>query len=125
MPVPQFLEIPIQYLAGAATGYLTLCILLVSLHVAPLPRVVTGEEVREIAGFEAERSQFFGLGPDRQWLAFNQWLSQHALNRGNAERLFDGPIYSSAGESGIWPSFPIRYADRRERITRSRMGFEP
>lgn len=125
MPIPQLLEPPIRWTAGIATGYVTLAVLLTSLHVAPLPRVVTKDEVLEIAGFQAEREPFFGLGPDRQWLRFNHWMSQHALNRGDSRRLFDGPIYRSGGESGRWPSFPIRYADRRERLTRSRRGLEP
>lgn len=125
IPVPRLFEIPLAYLAGAGAGYLTICVLLVALHVAPLPRIVTGEEVIETLGFEAEKPQFFGTGPDRQWLHLNLWLSQQALNRGGAERLFDGPVYHAGGARGIWPSLPIRYADRRERITRARMGLEP
>lgn len=125
IPLPQLFDVPLRYLAGAATGYLTICVLLVSLHVAPLPRIVTGEEVIETLGFEAEKPQFFGLGPDRQWLGLNMWLSEQALNRGGAGRLFDGPIYHAARERGLWPSLPIRYADRRERMTRARMGLEP
>lgn len=125
MPIPQFAEWPVRWLAGVATGYLTFAILLTALHVAPLPRVVTADNVLEVAGFEAEGQQFFGLAPDRQWLRFNHWMSQHALNRGDSYRLFDGPIYRSGGEEGRWPSFPLRYADRRERLTRSRMGLGP
>jgi hypothetical protein len=125
IPIPQLFDVALRYLAGAATGYLMICVLLVAVHVAPLPRIVTGDEVIEIAGFEAERPQFFGLGPDRQWLRLNLWLSQQALNRDGAERLFDGPIYQASGDRGLWPSLPIRYADRRERMTRARMGLEP
>ena len=125
MPLPQLAEWPIRWLAGISAGYLTLAVLITSLHVAPLPRVVTKEDVLEVAGFQAEREQFFGLAPDRQWLEFNHWLSRNALNRGDMNRLFDGPIYRSGGKIGRWPSFPIRYADRRERLTRSRMVSEP
>ncbi len=122
IPIPRPAEMVLRWLAGALAGYLTVAILLTAVHVAPLPRLVTGQEVIEIGGFEAERPQFFGLGPARQWLSFNQWISQHALNRGNSRRLFDGPIYSSGGDTGIWPSFPIRYAARREAVTRARLG---
>jgi hypothetical protein len=125
IPIPNSAEIPLKYLGGLATGYVTVCLVLVAFHVAPLPRIVTGEEVIEFAGFEAERSHVFGLAPGRAWLGFNQWVSQHALNRGDSKRWFDGPMYHSAGELGTWPSLPIRYADRRERMTRSRMGLEP
>jgi hypothetical protein len=125
VPIPRLVDLPLRYLAGVATGYVTLCVLLVSLHVAPLPRIVTAEQVVEVAGFEPEKPQFFGLGPDRQWLKFNLWLSQEALSQGDGERLFDGPIYHVGGDRGVWPSLPIRYADRRERMTRSRMGLEP
>ena len=52
---------------------------------------------------------------------FNQWLSLHGLNRGNGDRLFDGPIFHSGGDVGRWPSFPLRYAARREMLTRSRL----
>jgi hypothetical protein len=125
MPIPQLAEFPLRWLAAIATASVTLGVLLTSLHIAPLPRVVTKDEILEVAGFQPEREQFFGLAPDRQWLEFNQWLSQQALNRGDSSRLFDGPIYRSGGQSGRWPSFPIRYADRRERLTRSRLGLDP
>ncbi len=122
MPLPQLAEWPLRWLAGTAAAYAALAILMTSLHVAPLPRLVSAEGVHEVVGFEPEREQFFGLAPDRQWLALNHWLSQHALNRGDARRLFDGPIYQSGGQTARWPSFPIRYADRRERLTRSRIA---
>lgn len=120
MPLPWLLEQLIRWTAGIATGYLTMAILLTAWHTAPLPRSVSGSEVVEPLGFQAEREMVFGLAPDRQWLAVNQWLSQHGLNRGSQDRIFDGPIYHSGGDRGLWPSFPLRYADRRERMTRSR-----
>ncbi len=123
IPIPRPAEIGIRWLAGGVAGYLTVAILLTAVHVAPLPRLVTGQEVIEVPGFEAERPQFFGLGPARQWLSFNQWVSQNALNRGDSRRLFDGPIYYSGGDTGRWPSFPIRYAARREAVTRARLGW--
>ncbi|MCA9069226.1 MAG: CvpA family protein [Planctomycetaceae bacterium] len=120
MPLPWLFETVIRWTAGVATGYLMMAFLLTAWHTAPLPRNVSGTEVTEPLGFEPERKMVFGLAPDRQWLAFNQWLSEHALNRGSQNRIFDGPIYHLAGDRGFWPSFPLRYADRRERMTQSR-----
>jgi hypothetical protein len=125
IPIPQIVELPLRWIAGVLTGYLTLAILLTALHVAPLPRLVTKDKVHEALGFQAERAMFFGQAPDRQWLRFNQWISLHALNRGDSWRLFDGPVYHAGGEHGRWPSFPLRYADRRDRLTRSRMSNSP
>ncbi len=59
MPIPQPMEISVRWLAGVATGYLTLAVLLTSLHVAPLPRVVTQTEVLEFGGFRADAPEFF------------------------------------------------------------------
>lgn len=95
---------------AAATGYLTAAILLTSMHTAPLPR--------EFMGFRAERANLFNLlAPDRQWLGFTQHVSEKALFNG---RLFDGPRFRMPGmmEDGYWPSFPIRYAQRRDLYAR-------
>lgn len=119
--IPKFLEFPVRWSAAVLTGYLTMAILLTSLHVAPLPRIVAADEVWEPAGFRAEGNHFFGTAPDRRWLGFNYWISQHSLSRGEPHRVFDGPVYHSGRDSGRWPSLPIRYADRREKITRQRM----
>jgi hypothetical protein len=87
-----------------ATGYLTMAILLTALHTAPLPR--------EFWGFKPEARNFFDLSaPDRQWLGFNQWVSEHVLWNG---RIFDGPLAEvEATSNRVWPSFPIRYATKR------------
>lgn len=94
---------------GALTGYVTMALLLTSLHTAPLPR--------EFLGFKPERGNLLGLAPDRQWLGFNQYVSEKAFNRGANGPIFDGPKFSAyaGGEMKVWPSFPIRYASRRER----------
>ncbi len=109
---------------GAVTGYLTMAILLTALHTAPLPR--------EFFGFKPERNNFFGSAPDRQWLGFTQYVSEKPLSRailkdkfGNEEVIithsFDGR-YEKIGDptkpfpNKFWPSFPIRYAMRRERL---------
>lgn len=128
-----------RWLVGAGTGYLIMAFLLTALHTAPLPR--------EFMGFEPERNNFFGSAPDRQWLGFTQYVSEKPLARSilqnSANRdtksaymphIFDGryevvgnPMkpYSARDVSGrevpqvIWPSFPIRYAMRRDRIARN------
>jgi hypothetical protein len=109
-----------RYVFGAITGYLTMAILLTALHTAPLPR--------EFLGFRAERNNFFGGAPDRQWLGFVQYVSQYPLSKAKFKdgdkiivHAFDGK-YEKIGDptkpylNDIWPSFPIRYAMRRERI---------
>lgn len=112
----------VRWICGLATGYVTMAILLTSLHTAPLPR--------EFLGFTPERTNFFSMAPDRQWLGFTQYVSEKTLPNGN---IFDGPTYqagngkyeypedfkaapyfSEQGRLPIWPSFPIRYASRRD-----------
>ncbi len=91
------------------TGYITMAFLLTALHTAPLPR--------EFAGFRPERANFFGLAPDRQWLGFMQYMSERVCSS-NPPRIFDGPqivLGEPAWPNNVWPSFPIRYATRRER----------
>ena len=95
---------------GLLTGYITMAFLLTALHTAALDR--------EFIGFKAERANFFGLSPDRQWLGFTQWTTERVFCKSPA-RIFDGPVIV-LGEPGavpnnVWPSFPIRYATRRER----------
>lgn len=118
---------------GVITGYLTVAFLLTSLHTAPLPR--------EFLGFKPENNNFFGSAPDRQWLGFVQYVSEHPLSVQRIQKIggqdvvvsqaFDGRFeivgdptkpYSTRDSSGkdapqvIWPSFPIRYAMRRARF---------
>ena len=95
---------------GLLTGYVTMAFLLTALHTAALDR--------EFIGFKAERANFFGVSPDRQWLGFTQWTTERVFCKSPA-RIFDGPVIE-LGEPGavpnkVWPSFPIRYATRRER----------
>lgn len=95
---------------GLLTGYVTMAFLLTALHTAALDR--------EFIGFKAERANFFGIAPDRQWLGFTQWTTERVFCKSPA-RIFDGPVIV-LGEPGavpnnVWPSFPIRYATRREK----------
>lgn len=109
---------------GLATGYVTMAILLTALHTAPVPR--------EFYGFTPERNNFLGVAaPDRQWLAFTQYVTEHAFARYDLSLVsgaplktphgFDAPYHVLEPATGvatntIWPSFPIRYAMRREQF---------
>lgn len=95
---------------GVLTGYATMAILLTALHTAPLPR--------EFMGFRPERNNLLGLAaPDRQWLGFTQHVSEKVFTNG---RIFDGPQFTVGRVANrVWPSFPIRYASRREALEKS------
>lgn len=98
---------------GLATGYLTMAIMLTALHVSPLPR--------EFMGFTPEGHNFLGFAaPDRQWLAFTQYVSEKSLKVGSP-RIFDGAEFparpTDPNTQRIWSSFPIRYAARRQVYT--------
>ena len=102
---------------GLITGYVTMAILLTSLHVAPLPR--------EFLGFTPEGNNFLSISaPDRQWLAFTQYVSEKSLKIASGpsgSRIFDGAEFPSnptkIETQRVWSSFPIRYAARRELYT--------
>ena len=120
--LPSTVDIAGKWLFGAATGYLTMAFLLMALHTAPLSR--------EFLGFKPERANFFGMAPDRQWLGFMQHVTEKPYRRilfqdRDTKQLvahaFDGR-YERLGDkvapypNTVWPSFPIRYAMRRERL---------
>lgn len=102
---------------GLVTGYITMAIFLTSLHVAPLPR--------EFMGFTPEGNNFLSISaPDRQWLAFTQYVSEKSLKSKSSTggiRVFDGAEFPSnptdLKTNRVWSSFPIRYAARRELYT--------
>ena len=96
---------------GFLTGYATAAIVLTALHTAPLPK--------DFLGFKSNDNNFFGLGgkenaPDRLWLAFTQYVSENIFTTGN---VFDRSEFSRyRGKTAeFWSTFPIRYADRRQR----------
>jgi hypothetical protein len=96
---------PIRWASAVGSGYVTMALVAVSLHLAPLPR--------EYLGFTPERKNLFNIvAPDRQWLGFAQYASEKSLRSG---RMFDGPLYIAPGTDAprVWSSFPIRYASRR------------
>ena len=96
---------------GLATGYVTMAFLLTALHTAPLPR--------EFIDFKPERNNLFNIdAPDRRWLGFTQYVSEKSLRRGASGHIFDGPRFKAGGVSNeVWPSFPLRYAARREQFS--------
>lgn len=106
-------EEPGRWICGAAAGYAASAFLLAALHTAPVPR--------EFLGFTPERRCVFGLAPDRQWLGFTQYVSEHVFPRKirladgrEAKRIFDGtPHVTPEGRIEYRSSFPIRYAHRR------------
>ena len=97
---------------GLIGGYVTMAFLLTALHTAPLPR--------NFMEFRPERANLFDqLAPDRQWLGFTQFVSENVFASG---RIFDGPVSDFIDDNAddnrnkVWPSFPIRYATRREQF---------
>jgi hypothetical protein len=107
---------PARWLFALATGYVTMAILLTALHTAPLPR--------EFLGFAPEKKNLFDIAaPDRQWLGFTQHVSEKILVTG---AVFDGPRYPRPETTqDIWPSFPIRYATRRQDLATPRRPGAP
>lgn len=114
--MPMYVEVhgamhnSVRWLLSAATGYVVVAVLLTSLHTAPLPR--------SFFGFDPgpTRQTFFNLGPDIQWLAFNQYVSQRSLSSGG--RPFDAVAFEripgqNPSTLTTFSSFPIRYATRR------------
>lgn len=111
--VHRFAHEGVRWGCAALAGYVTMAFLLTALHTAPLPR--------EFLGFRPERANLGSvLAPDRHWLGFTQWVSERVCSY-SEPRVFDGPRFD-LGDPGVvtnryWPSFPIRYASRRERGT--------
>jgi hypothetical protein len=108
-----------RWLFGVITGYVVMAICLTALHTAPFPRDMTS------LGFTPERKNLFDvIAPDRQWLGFTQYASEKVF--GGNGRYFDGPVsdfIDGPGESNtVWPSFPIRYASRREELSGAFFG---
>lgn len=124
--VPDLMEIHplaydiIRWITAVATGYATMAILLTSLHLTALPR--------NFIGFTPERANFLNMdSPDRRWLGFVQYNSEHIFRRGPKGPIFDGPIYSvgNGQPQEVWSSFIIRYASRRENARSLAGGNDP
>lgn len=116
--VPDLLDTIGKWGFGAITGYVTMAFLLTALHTAPLSR--------NVFDFQPEQPAFLGIAPDRQWLGFTQYVSEHALanrviydqaTRQKLPNIFDGMVKKIGdAPNTVWSSFPIRYAMRREQI---------
>jgi hypothetical protein len=107
-----------RWLFGAVTGYVVMAFCLTALHTGPFPREMTS------LGFTPERKNLFDVvAPDRQWLGFTQFASEKVFG---SDRQFDGPysdfIEGPGAANKIWPSFPIRYASRREELSGAFFG---
>ncbi len=121
--VPTFIAVhprvfdPARWICAALTGYVTMAFLLTALHTAPLPR--------EFFGFRPERNNFFGIvAPDRQWLAFTQYVSEKSLRSGSGH-VFDRAVVqlNNPGRTQLMLStFPIRYATRRAQLSAGLIG---
>jgi len=102
-----------RWAASLATGYVTMAFLLTAYHTAPLPP--------DMLGFTAEPHRRGGpvgqSAPDFKWLGFVHHMTETAFRNGTNGPIFDGPRFSlySGAEPQILPSFPIRYASRRDR----------
>lgn len=129
--LPSAMDTAGKWLFGAATGYLTMAFLLMALHTAPFPR--------EFLGFKPERPNCFGMAPDRQWIGFMQYVTEKPYGwyvfqdpdtKQPIAHAFDGK-YELLGDkkasypNTIWPSFPIRYAMRRDRLDNSQAAVGP
>jgi hypothetical protein len=89
------------YVMAAVAGWVIVCFLAMTLHMAPL--------AREFAGgmWLAEKPSMFGLSPDRQWLGFMQKESMGAFSRLTPAGDPEGRVFDPRGE------FLGKYAARR------------
>jgi hypothetical protein len=127
---PTYVQLPAlvdqigRWLFGAATGYVTMAIILTALHTAPIPR--------EFLGFTPERANLFNMAaPDRQWLGFVQYVTEKPFGRfdlgpqvgaqPDTPHGFDSAFLlvgdpNAPYANSHWPSYPIRYAMRRDQL---------
>lgn len=92
-------------LAGAPivaviAGWIMVCFAAASLHAAPVPRTVVQSDPEA-------RSMFFGLAPDRKWLAWVRYSTK------------DGPFARPAGSAIVFDNEAdhiLRYGDRRLKL---------
>lgn len=83
-------------LVAALAGWVMTCFTAATLHTAPVPRAVVQPT--------PETRMFFGLAPDRKWLA---WVRGATLT---------GPFAVPGSAFDKDADFIIRYADRRQRL---------
>ncbi|MCE2726437.1 MAG: CvpA family protein [Planctomycetaceae bacterium] len=83
-------------LVAALVGWVMICFTAATLHTAPVPR--------DVVQPTPEARMFFGLAPDRKWLA---WVRGATLT---------GPFAVPGSAFDKDADFIIRYADRRQRL---------
>jgi len=106
---------------AAATGYVTVAILLTAIHTVNIP-------YRAYWGFRPEGKNLMEISaPDRQWIAFTQHVSENIFPKMQVTkhvqqgwddrhvRIFDGMRMPKAGkrEAEYFPTFIVRYTARR------------
>ena len=87
-------------LVAAVAGWIMVCFAAASLHTAPVPRSVIQAE-------PDSRGMFFGLAPDRKWLAWVRFATK------------DGPFAFAPGSAVVFDNeadFILRYGDRRLKL---------
>ena len=87
-----------RMLLAAWTGWVMVCFITMTLHLAPLART----SFRGAFMPEPMTKHFFGLAPDRVWLGFVQSRSRGGL--------------SGSGEFDPQGDFVFKYADRRDKL---------
>lgn len=98
---------PVEMFGGpvvaALVAWVMTCFTAATLHTAPLPR--------DVVQPTPEARMFFGLGPDRRWLA---WVRGSTLRGPFArpDKAFDTGTLGPGQDA----DFIIRYADRRKRL---------
>ena len=90
---------------SAACGFALVCFVAMTLHMAPLGRESF------FGSFKPEQPMFFGLYPDRMWLAFCQQCSRGVYSNGDAN-VFDPKS-----------DFLLRTAAKRERFDAAKSAF--
>lgn len=104
---------PLEMLGGyffaILTAWVFLCFLAMTLHTAPLSREFF------FGGFRAESPIFFGMKPDRLWLAWVQKLSRGPYDRMQTaeERKAEAYVFDPKAE------FMPKYATRRVQYSRT------
>ncbi len=97
-----------SYVFAALTGWVLLCFLMMTLHTAPLGREFF------FKGFRSESANFFGLKPDRLWLAWIQKLSKGPYDRmGQTAEEIKAKAYVFDPQGEFMP----KYQTRREQYS--------
>ncbi|NIL98624.1 MAG: hypothetical protein GTO53_11860 [Planctomycetales bacterium] len=99
----KWVDVPGGMLLSVWTGWLLVCLLMMSLHVAPLPRNGFGGTFQQTP----ESRMFFSLAPDRQWLAFVHNLSFRSLGKADRQDESQTNVFDPEG------TFILKYGTRR------------